>query len=81
MQVMRSHGGPLAHRWLRFETSQGETPPVPDAYPYRLIDFGQISIFDAQGNLERIGGLHLPFVDFNYAKLPGAGYPVGTPIP
>jgi len=81
LQVMRSHGGPLAHRWLQFETSHGEVTVGYGPATLPFIDLGQISILDAQGNLERIGGLHLPFVDFNYAKLPGAGDPVGTPIP
>ena len=81
MQLMTSHGGPLAHRWLQVESSQGEVTIGYGPASLPFIDFGQISIFDAQGNIERVGGVHLPFIDFNYAKPPGEGHPIGKPIP
>ena len=80
-EVCTLHRGPLAHHWIQFESSRGEVTIGFGPATIPFIDTGQISIFDAQGSSERIGGLHLPFVDFNYSKPPGAGYSIGKPIP
>jgi hypothetical protein len=80
MYVRTLHGGPLAHHWIELESSSG---PVtvgfgPATLPF--IDAGQISIWDSHGKVERRGAIRLISTGFNYAKPPGAGHPIGTPI-
>jgi len=79
MEVRTLHGGPLAHHWLQLESSQGEVTIGFGPATIPFIDTGQISILDAEGNIERIGGVHLPFVDFNYSKPPNTGHVIGKP--
>ena len=80
MEVRTLHGGPLAHHWLQLESSQGEVTIGFGPATIPFIDTGQISILDAEGDIERIGGIHLPFVDFNYSKAPGTGQVIGQPM-
>jgi hypothetical protein len=80
MYVRTLHGGPLAHHWIEVESSRG---PVtvgfgPATIPF--IDAGQISIWYADGKVERRGAIRLFSTGFNYAKPPGEGYPIGEPI-
>lgn len=80
MYVRTLHGGPLAHHWIELESSRG---PVtlgfgPANVPF--IDAGQISLWYADGEVERRGAIRLFSTGFNYAKPPGEGHPVGEPI-
>lgn len=80
MYVRTLHGGPLAHHWMEVESSSG---PVtigfgPATLPF--IDAGQISIWFADGKVERRGAIRLISTGFNYAKPPDVGYPIGQPI-
>ncbi len=80
MYVRTLHAGPLAHHWMEVESSSG---PVtigfgPATLPF--IDAGQISIWYADGKVERRGAIRLLPTGFNYAKPPGVGYTIGKPI-
>jgi hypothetical protein len=80
MYVRTLHGGPLAHHWIEVESSRG---PVTVGYgpaTIPFIDAGQISIWYAQGTVERRGAIRLISTGFNYAKPPGSGRPIGEPI-
>jgi hypothetical protein len=80
MFVRTLHGGLLAHHWIKVQSSRG---PVtvgfgPATLPF--IDAGQISIWYADGKVERRGATRLMSSGFNYAKPPGEGYPIGEPV-
>jgi hypothetical protein len=79
MEIRASHGGVLAHHWVELKTSDGiiTIGYGPASMPF--IDAGQISIWDEFGN-EESSGLHILPTHFNYAKPPGVGRVVGTPI-
>ena len=81
------HGGPFAHHWLQVESSIGAVTLGFGPATVPFIDAGQISLQDRYGNIERISGMHpvpvlgLPPLSYRYAKTPGAGHPLGKPIP
>ncbi len=80
MYVRTLHGGPLAHHWIELESSRG---PVTIGYgpaTIPFIDAGQISIWYADGEVEKRGRLPLLSTHFNYAKPPGSGHVIGEPI-
>jgi hypothetical protein len=79
MSVRASHGGVLAHQWIELETERGKVTIGYGPASIPFIDAGQISVWDQNGTVER-SGLHLLPTHFNYAKPPGAGKIVGTPI-
>ena len=87
LQLRALHGGPFAHHWLEIESSIGEVTLGFGPATVPFIDAGQVSLQDRYGNIERISGMHplpvlgLPPLSYRYAKPPGAGHPLGKPIP
>lgn len=79
MEIRESHGGVLAHHWIELETSRGMVSIGYGPASMPFLDAGQISIWDEHGN-EQSSGLHILPTHFNYAKPPGVGRIVGTPI-
>jgi len=78
--------GPISHRWLEMDTSEG-TRTIgfgPATIPF--IDTGQIGIGDEFDNEQRISGTHvvpfltLPAVNWNYGREVGSGREVGEPF-
>jgi hypothetical protein len=87
LQLRALHGGPFSHHWLEVESSKGKVTFGFGPATLPFIDAGQISLQDRFGNIERISGMYpLPFLgppplNYRYAKAPGAGHPIGQPIP
>ena len=87
LELRALHGGPFAHHWLQVESSIGAVTLGFGPATVPFIDAGQISLQDRFGNIERISGMHpvpvlgLPPLSYRYAKTPGAGRPLGKPIP
>ena len=87
LELRALHGGPFAHHWLQVESSIGAVTLGFGPATVPFIDAGQISLQDRFGNIERISGMHpvpvlgLPPLSYRYAKTPGAGHPLGKPIP
>ena len=86
LELRALHRGPLAHHWLEVESSRGKVTLGFGPATLPFIDAGQISLQDRYGNIERISGMYplpmlgLPPLNHRYAKAPGAGHPIGTPI-
>ena len=86
LQLRGFHRGPFAHHWLEVDSSRGKMTLGFGPATLPFIDAGQISLQDSYGNIERISGMHplpvlgLPPLNYRYAKVPGAGYPLGKPI-
>lgn len=80
MQLRTLHGGPFAHHWIQLESSHGEVTIGYGPASIPFIDAGEISVWDAQGNVERFSGIHVLPTNFNYSKPPGSGYAIGKPI-
>jgi len=86
LQLRALHGGPFAHHWLEFESSMGKVTLGYGPATLPFIDAGQISLQDSHGNIERISGMHplpflgLPPLNYRYAKSPGSGHSIGTPL-
>ncbi len=87
LQLRATRGGLFAHHWLEVQSSKGTLTLGFGPATVPLIDAGQVSLQDSYGNIERISGMHplpvlgLPPLNYRYAKAPGAGHPVGEPIP
>ena len=79
MSVRASHGGVLAHHWLELRTPRGVVTIGYGPASLPFLDAGEISIWDESGHVER-SGLRLLPTNFTYAKRPGAGEVVGTPM-
>jgi hypothetical protein len=80
MQLRTLHGGPFAHHWIQLEGSHGEVTIGYGPASIPFIDAGEVSVWDAQGNVERFSGIHILPTNFNYSKPPGAGHAIGKPI-
>ena len=80
MELRTLHGGPFAHHWLQLETSHGEVTIGYGPASIPFIDAGEVSVWHAQGNVERFSGIHILPTNFNYSKPPDAGHSIGKPI-
>jgi len=85
--VRSLHRGPFCHHWLEIDSSHGKVTLGYGPATVPFIDAGQIALRDEYGNSELINGMHpfpvlgLPPVRYHYAKPPGAGRPLGKPVP
>ena len=79
MKVRASHGGLLAHHWIELQTVRGVVTIGYGPASLPFLDAGQISVWNENGDIER-SGLRLLPTNFNYAKPPGAGEVIGTPM-
>ena len=86
LELRTDHGGPFVHHWLELDSPEEKMTFGFGPATLPFIDSGQVSLQDRFGNTKRISGMHplpwlaLPPINYDYARSPGEGRIIGTPI-